>query len=182
MGAPRPVRSLRSSRSPASGRSTLDTPVPQYSALYRWRGEAGAKSERARPPGPETIRAARAEARSPAWDASACPDTITFNIDATLLDAYSEKERAAGNYKGGFGFFLLLCNCGETDEALTGILRPGNAGANTAADHFCVLQMAPEQLPETDLHREICVRADVSGATHDFTADCGEASIRFSVS
>jgi Transposase DDE domain group 1 len=49
------------------------------------------------------IRAARARARARVWDAGARPDTITLNIDATLLTAHSEKELAAGNYKHGYG-------------------------------------------------------------------------------
>ena len=49
----------------------------------------------------EAIRGARAVARKRAWDAGARPETITLGIDATLLGAASEKEGAAGNYKGG---------------------------------------------------------------------------------
>jgi len=60
-------------------------------------------------------------------------------------------------------------------------LRPGNAGSNTAADHFEVLQLALEQLPDADLDREILVRTDIGGRTHAFTRDCREAGIRFSV-
>jgi hypothetical protein len=48
-----------------------------------------------------TVRAARARARAQVWDADAPPGTLTFDIDATLLTAPSEKERAAGNYKHG---------------------------------------------------------------------------------
>jgi len=80
----------------------------------------------------EAIRGARAAARERAWDADARPETITLSIDATLLGAASEKEGAAGNYKGGFGFHPLLCYLDETGEPLAGLLRPGNAGANTA--------------------------------------------------
>jgi len=129
----------------------------------------------------ERVRAARAEARRRAWDAGARPEELTLDIDATLLGAHSEKERAAGTYKNGFGFFPLLCFLDGTGEPLAGILRPGNAGANTAADHFEVLQLALEQLPAADLHGEILVRADIGGATHAFTADCRDAGIRFSV-
>lgn len=60
-------------------------------------------------------------------------------------------------------------------------MRPGNAGSNTAADHFTVLGLALEQLPAEDLDREILVRTDIGGQTHAFTADCREAAIRFSV-
>lgn len=129
----------------------------------------------------EAIRAARAKALKRAWDAGARPETITLDIDASLLGAHSEKERAAGTYKGGFGFFPLLCFLSETGEPLAAVLRPGNAGANTATDHFEVLQLALEQLPEADLHREILARADIGGRTHAFTQDCRDAGIRFSV-
>jgi hypothetical protein len=127
------------------------------------------------------VRAARAVARARVWDAGARPDTITLNIDATLLTAHSEKERAAGNYKHGYGFHPLGCWLDETGEALAAILRPGNAGSNTAEDHFTVLGLALAQLPAEDLHREILVRTDIGGCTHQFTADCREAGIRFSV-
>jgi hypothetical protein len=127
------------------------------------------------------VRAARAAARARVWDAGARPESITLNIDATLLTAHSEKELAAGNYKHGYGFHPLNCYLDETGEALAAILRPGNAGSNTAADHFIVLGLALEQLPAEDLHREILVRTDIGGATHAFTADCRDAGIRFSV-
>jgi hypothetical protein len=127
------------------------------------------------------VRAARAEARARVWDAGARPDTITLTIDATLLTAHSEKELAAGNYKHGYGFHPLNCYLDETGEALAAILRPGNAGSNTASDHFTVLGLALEQLPAEDLHRAILVRTDIGGATHAFTADCRDAGIRFSV-
>jgi hypothetical protein len=127
------------------------------------------------------VRAARAEARARVWDAGARPETITLNIDATLLTAHSEKELAAGNYKHGYGFHPLNCYLDETGEALAAILRPGNAGSNTAADHFTVLGLALAQLPAEDLLREILVRTDIGGQTHAFTADCRDAGIRFSV-
>jgi hypothetical protein len=129
----------------------------------------------------EAIRAARARALKRAWDAGARPETITLDIDASLLTAHSEKEGAAGTYKRGFGFHPLLCYLSETGEPLAAVLRPGNAGANTAADHFEVLQLALEQLPPEDLHREILARADIGGRTHAFTQDCRDAGIRFSV-
>jgi Transposase DDE domain group 1 len=129
----------------------------------------------------EATRAARAKALKRAWDTGARPETITIDIDASLLSAHSEKERAAGTYKGGFGFHPLLCYLAETGEPLAAVLRPGNAGANTAADHFEVLQLALEQLPPGDLHREILARADIGGRTHAFTSDCRDAGIRFSV-
>lgn len=129
----------------------------------------------------EAIRGARAKARGWAWEAGARPELLLLGIDATLLGAASEKEGAAGNYKGGFGFHPLLCYLDETGEPLAGLLRAGNAGSNTASDHFEVLQMALEQLPEADLDREILVRCDVGGRTHAFTQDCRDAGVRFTV-
>ncbi|HVF77779.1 MAG TPA: IS1380 family transposase [Solirubrobacteraceae bacterium] len=127
------------------------------------------------------VRAARAAARERVWDAGARPASITLNIDATLLTAHSDKQLAAGTYKHGYGFHPICCYLDETGEALAAVLRPGNAGSNTAADHFEVLALALEQLPAGDLDREILVRTDIGGATHAFCADCREADIRFSV-
>jgi hypothetical protein len=127
------------------------------------------------------VRQARAAARARVWDAGARPDSLTLDIDATLLTAHSEKDRAAGNYKHGYGFHPLGCWLAETGEALACVLRPGNAGSNTAEDHFMVLGIALAQLPAADLDRDILVRTDVGGATHQFTADCRDAEIRFSV-
>jgi hypothetical protein len=129
----------------------------------------------------DRVRAARAVARARVWDAGGRLKTITLNIDATLLTAHSDKELAAGNYKHGYGFHPLGCWLDETGEALAVILRPGNAGANTAADHFTVLGMALAQLPAEDLQREMLARTDIGGCTHAFTSDCREAGIRFSV-
>ena len=127
------------------------------------------------------IRAARAGARAQVWEAGGRPETITLDIDATLLTAHSDKELAAGTYKHGYGFHPLGCWLDETGEALAAILRSGNAGSNTAEDHFTVLGLALAQLPVDDLDREMLVRCDIGGATHAFTADCREANIRFSV-
>lgn len=129
----------------------------------------------------EAIRTARAKALGRAWDAGARPETITLDIDASLVGAHSEKESAAGTYKGGFGFHPLLCYLAETGEPLAAVLRSGNAGANTAADHFEVLALALEQLPKADLGREILARTDIAGATHAFASDCRDADIRFSI-
>jgi hypothetical protein len=127
------------------------------------------------------VREARARARARVWQAGGRPASLTLDIDATLLTAHSEKDGAAGNYKHGFGFHPIGCWLAETGEALAAILRPGNAGSNTAEDHFTVLGLALAQLPEQDLGREILVRTDVGGASHQFTSDCREAGIRFTV-
>ena len=125
------------------------------------------------------IRAARARARARAWVAGAAPDQVILDFDATPVDSHSEKERAAGHYKGGFGFNPLLVTCGR--EVLAGVLRPGNAGANNAADHLQVLELALAQLPPPALDGEILARTDSAGASHEFAFACRETDIRFSL-
>ena len=75
------------------------------------------------------------------------PERLTIDVDATLITAHSEKEKAAGNYKGGYGFHPLQVYLDETREALGGLLRPGNAGSNTADDHKAVIDRALAQIP-----------------------------------
>ena len=127
----------------------------------------------------DAIRVARAGARERAWAAGAAPARVILDFDATLITAHSDKQQAAGNYKGGFGFHPLLVTCGR--ETLAAILRPGNAGANTAADHIDVLELALEALPASVLAGEILARADGAGASHDFADACRETRVRFSL-
>jgi hypothetical protein len=124
------------------------------------------------------IRAARANARARAWAAGAAPQRVILDFDATPIDVHSEKELAAGHYKGGFGFNPLLVSCGR--EVLAGVLRPGNAGANNADDHLELLDLGLEQLPASALDGEILARSDSAGASHDLADACRETQIRFS--
>jgi hypothetical protein len=130
----------------------------------------------------DVLRAAHARARERFWERHGAPERLTIDVDATLITAHSEKEQAAGNYKGGYGFFPLMAYADETREALGGLLRPGNAGSNTAADHVTVLDLALEQIPARYIENlEILVRADSAGATHGLIDYCREANLRFSV-
>jgi Transposase DDE domain group 1 len=130
----------------------------------------------------DAVRVAHARARARFWELDGAPERLTIDIDATLIAAHSEKERAAGNYKGGYGFHPLQAYCDETREALGGLLRPGNAGSNTADDHKAVLDLALAQIPADHVEAlEILVRADSAGATHGLLDYCREASLRFSV-
>jgi hypothetical protein len=52
-------------------------------------------------------------------------------------------------------------------EPLAIVLRAGNAGSNTAADHIEAARLAIAQLPE-HLRRKVLVRADSGGGTHEF--------------
>jgi Transposase DDE domain group 1 len=130
----------------------------------------------------EALRAAHARARERFWKRHGAPERLTIDVDATLITTHSEKEKAAGNYKGGYGFHPLHAYADETREALGGLLRPGNAAANTAAAHVAVLDRALEQIPAEHIDSiEILVRADSAGATHGLIDYCREANMRFSV-
>jgi hypothetical protein len=130
----------------------------------------------------DQLRSAHARARERFWKLHGAPERLTIDVDATLITAHSEKEKAAGNYKGGFGFFPLQAYLDETRQALGGILRPGNAGANTAADHKTVLDLGLAQIPAEYIESiEILVRSDSAGATHGLADYCREANLRFSV-
>jgi hypothetical protein len=57
----------------------------------------------------------------------------------------------------------------NTHKALAGMLRPGNAGSNTAADHIMLLDQALAQIPDEHRHGyPILVPADGAGASTAF--------------
>ena len=78
------------------------------------------------------------------WPADAAPGAdgglVTVDIDATIVTAHSEKDQAAPTWKKTFGFHPLTAfadhGAGGSGEPLAIMLRPGNAGSNTAADHI----------------------------------------------
>ena len=76
------------------------------------------------------------------------------------MTAHSEKEQAAPTFKRGFGFHPLgaFADHGPdgTGEPLAIMLRPGNAGSNTAADHIAVTRLALAQLPAAACGRRGC--------------------------
>src|SRR2546429_557914 len=74
-------------------------------------------------------------------------DGVTcIRLDASVVACHSDKEGAGPNFKG-FGLHPLLAYCDNTAEPLAGMLRPGSAGSNTAADHLAVLDAAITALP-----------------------------------
>ena len=130
----------------------------------------------------DALAAAHARAREHVWKLTGAPERVTIEIDATLLTAHSDKEGAAGTFKGGYGFHPMLAYCDETGEALAGMLRPGNAGSNTAADQIAVVEQALEQIPAQRIEDiEILVRADTAGATHDLLDFCREGRLHYTV-
>jgi hypothetical protein len=133
------------------------------------------------------IRVARRAARERAWALGVRPQRITLDFDAQLLECHTEKEGGGPHRKGGYGFHPLHCFLDETGEHLAGVLRPGNAGANTAADHISVLEEALAQLPAEVADRDrgepvpLLARSDSAGASHAFAEALRERRIRYSL-
>ena len=140
------------------------------------------------------IAAARSVARERVWQVAGAPvqnGRVVIDLDATLLEAHSEKQDATRTWKKGFGFHPLL---GFVDhggpsggEPVAELLRPGRAGSNTAVDHVVVLDAALAQLPAALRARDdngrvaVLVRTDAAGATKQFAAHLAEQGVEFSV-
>ncbi|MDR3660334.1 MAG: IS1380 family transposase [Mycobacterium sp.] len=142
-----------------------------------------------------SVRAARASARAAAWAAGAAPapgEWLHLDVDATItIDQSDNKENAAATWKKTWGHHSLLVFLDRPEiaggEGLSGLLRPGNAGSNTAADHVTVLEQALESLPaayrpdpDDPGGQQILVRSDSAGATHAFADACRTAGVGFS--
>jgi len=133
------------------------------------------------------IRAARAGARAKVW-AHHRPipstDQVVVDLDATLVGSHSEKEGATANFKRGFGFHPMLAfvdhGAGGTGEPVVGMLRPGRANANDAADQIAVLDAALAQLPEQTRSR-VLVRGDTGSGVQPFLWHVTNRGLQYSV-
>jgi len=76
------------------------------------------------------LRRARAQARERGWARGARPaGPLIIDLDATLVTAHSDKDAAAGTFKGGFGYHPLLAyldgpDLAGGDQPLAALLRP----------------------------------------------------------
>jgi Transposase DDE domain group 1 len=131
------------------------------------------------------IEGARAAARRTVWTRAgeAAPDheadhrrPLLVDVDATLVTAHSDKEQAAPTFKRGFGHHPLTAFVDHgpagTGEPVAMLLRRGNAGSNTAADHITVIRSALKQLPADNQQghrsgRSVLIRVDGAGSTHE---------------
>ncbi|MHB1511432.1 MAG: IS1380 family transposase [Acidimicrobiales bacterium] len=141
-----------------------------------------------------TIAAATAAVRAKVWKRSSQTSSgpVLLDIDATIVEIHSENKKGAGpTYKGGYGFHPILCFSDATGEALSGMLRAGNAGSNTAADHVSVLDEGLAQLPEeiqaghhegddpSLVTTEVICRTDSGGTTGGFLTALRSRNIGF---
>jgi Transposase DDE domain group 1 len=104
--------------------------------------------------------------RPPEQPGLAARPVLVVRVDATLIEAGSSKDGAKGHYKGGFGFHPLGAWCTNVGDSLAVMLRPGNAGSFTAADHLLVLAAALGQIPAS-WRTDVLVTIDGAGASHE---------------
>ena len=152
-------------------------PVASDSTVWRLLDQLGDRELAA-------VATARAAAREVAWaqraeltGAAVPPAAVTgqllpglvIDVDASIVVCHSEKESAAATFKSTFGYHPILAFLDNSGEFLAGLLRPGNAGANTAADHIALLDAALAQLPDRHRHgTPLLVRADGAGCSKAF--------------
>ncbi len=143
------------------------------------------------------LRQAAGAVRSQVWARSAATTgagALTLDVDASLVEIRSEHKDGTGpTYKGGFGFHPMFCFADATGEALSAMLRPGNAGANSIADHLAVLDAAIEQLPgwiavghrpgddPSRVARAVRVRADSAACSAKLAVALRGRNVGFSV-
>lgn len=128
------------------------------------------------------LRAAHAQARARAWRLGVKPERVTIDVDATLITSHSEKDGAAGNFKGGYGFAPIMAYCDESGEALAGMLRPGNSAAHNVCEQITACEDALAQIPVEHIEEmNILLRCDSAGMAHDLVDWAREGQIAFSV-
>ncbi|MDQ4133231.1 MAG: IS1380 family transposase [Actinomycetota bacterium] len=164
--------------------------VPSDSTLYRTLRAIDAKTLAG-------LWEAVAGVRAQVWRRSAATSgtaPVVLDIDSALVEVHSENKEGTGpTYKGGFGFNPMLCTADATGEALAAMLRPGDAGTTTVADHLAVLDAAVTQLPAevaaghrpgddaATVRREVRVRTDSAGCSRGFVWGCRARNVGFTV-
>lgn len=124
------------------------------------------------------IRRARSQVREHVWALAGdtAPDEdggVIVDLDGVLVIAHSGEQDATATWKRTFGHYPIMGlvdhGAGGAGEPVAGLLRAGNAGSNTAADHITATQLALAQLPKKYRRgRRTLIRTDTAGGTHEF--------------
>ena len=141
-----------------------------------------------------TLSAAAGAVRERLWGDAERGGPLVLDIDSTLVEVHSEnKQGAAPNYKGGYGFHPMICSTAG-GEPLWVKQRPGNAAANSVSDHLEVLDAAVAAPPGAEAagHREhdsadsarrpLVVRVDAAGCSTRIARGCRDRTIGYFVS
>ena len=141
------------------------------------------------------VNRARTTVRQRVWDLAgehsptagiSAERPLVIDVDATLVNVHSEKEGAAPTFKKGFGYHPLTAwfdhgpDGGGECAAL--VLRPGNTGSNTAADHVEIIRRALDQAglgPRPG--RRVLVRIDGAGGTKETIEFLARRRVSYSV-
>jgi hypothetical protein len=162
-------------------------PVASVPTAWRTLSEVAAGGKRAQARITKAVNAARRpawagiEARHGAIPGVRIADRVLegvtcIRLDATVTPAHSDKEGAEPNFKG-FGHHPLLAYCDNTGEPLAGMMRPGSAGSNTAADHITIVDDAMAAVPP-ERRRRLMVTCDGAGASHALIAHLDKLAAR----
>ena len=141
------------------------------------------------------VEAARGEVRRRVWSLAgehspaagiSAASPLVIDVDATLVEVHSAKEGAAPTFKGGFGYHPLTAWFDHgphgAGECAAIMLRPGNAGANTAADHIEVISRALDQAGlGSRPGRKVLVRIDGAGGTKETVGFLARRRVSYSV-
>lgn len=129
------------------------------------------------------IRTARAEVREGAWkvagiSAADAGGQVIVDLDGVLVIAHSDKQDAAATWKKTYGHHPLMGfvdhGRGGSGEPVVSLLRPGNAGSNTVADHIEAARLALAQLPKKYRRgRQTLIRCDPAVAPMSSGLDRG---------
>ena len=124
------------------------------------------------------IRGAHSEVREQVWKLAGASSPVAdgqviVDIDGVLVLAHSEKQDATATWRKTFGHHPLVASVDHgragSGEPAAALLRPGNAGSNTAADHIETARLVLARLPQRLRRgRQTLIRTDSGGGTHTF--------------
>ena len=142
------------------------------------------------------IRLARAQARDRTWlamgeltgaelpgsrAAGLLLEHVVIDLDAILVRRIRRGRTPAGTSKAASVVTPSGPWLDNTGEALAMMLRPGNAGSNTAADHLAVFDQGVTQMPDRWSSKPILIRADGASYSHALIAALAGQQLEFSV-
>ncbi|QQS01539.1 MAG: transposase [Austwickia sp.] len=145
----------------------------------------------------KAVATARTAARAHVWTLAgrhapnqqmSASHALVIDLDATLITAHSDKEAAAATFKKTFGFHPLCAFADHgphgTGESLAMLLRPGNAGSNTATDHVTLTKQALTAVPginPTRPGKKVLIRTDGAGGSREFLGFLHRRGLSYSI-